>query len=344
MLGFGDCPAELFVRTAVSCIESVITCHFEMFFGYVLDKQGNKVHYGKRFFHIGIVFVFIIVEGHVFSIIGINAGSGNNGTTEVTADVFYNRVSVTEIWLCIDIKTVFIFFVNTSLRFFERRTNTLFQLIQKSSLKSLAKIGIVKVLNNPPEAVIREPTLSKETMDVRIPFQRSAEGMQDTDETGDKVSAFIHFMEHSENDAAHSLKKAVKQGTVIEKERTQVFINGKNEVPVSTVNEFEGHFRRAVNAVFIAAGRAKFRVTAERNEFQFAAVGAAIHGAAVRRVSTVDHFLNIFHNNGTGMEDIFNFFVVLFKNLLKDVHKSIMREFRAESNPNPSRLRGRGVE
>ncbi len=44
------------------------------------------------------------------------------------------------------------------------------------------------------------------------------------------------------------------------------------------------------------------------------------------------------------MEDIFNFFVVFYKNLLKDVHKSIMREFGVENNPNPSRLRGRGVE
>ncbi len=44
------------------------------------------------------------------------------------------------------------------------------------------------------------------------------------------------------------------------------------------------------------------------------------------------------------MEDIFNFFVVFYKNLLKDVHKSIMREFRVENNPTPSRLRGRGVE
>jgi len=85
-------------------------------------------------------------------------------------------------------------------------------------------------------------------------------------------------------------------------------------------------------------------MAAERNEFQFAAVWAAVHGTAIRRITKINHLLNVFHNNGTGVEDIFNFLVVFFKNLLKDVHKSIMREFRAESNPNPSRLRGRGVE
>ncbi len=148
MFEFRNCPAELFVRFAVSCVESIITCHFEVFFRYVLDEQGNKVHYRNCFLHIGIVFVFIVMEGHVFLIIGINARGGNNGATKVTADVFYNSVGVTEIWFCIDIKPVFIFFVNGSLRFFERRTNTHFQFIEKRGLESFTKIGIVKVFNN----------------------------------------------------------------------------------------------------------------------------------------------------------------------------------------------------
>ena len=95
-----------------------------MFFRYVLDEQGNKVHYRNCFFHIGIVFVFIVMEGYVFTIIGINAGGGNNGATKVTADVFYNGVGVTEIWFCIDIKPIFVFFVNGSFRFDPIRTSS----------------------------------------------------------------------------------------------------------------------------------------------------------------------------------------------------------------------------
>ena len=148
-----------------------------MFFRYVLDKQGNKVHYRNRFFYVRIIFVFIIVEGHVFPIIGINSRSGNNRATKVTADVFYNSVSITEIWFSIHIKTIFIFFVDGSFAFFEGRTDTQFQLIEKSGLKSFTKIGVIKVLNNSPEAVIGEAALGKETMDVWIPFQRSAKSM-----------------------------------------------------------------------------------------------------------------------------------------------------------------------
>ena len=113
---------------------------------------------------------------------------------------------------------------------------------------------------------------------------------------------------------------------------------------MSTINEFKRHICRAVNGVLITAGREKFRMTAERDEFKFAAVGTAIHGTTVRRVSAVNHLFNVFHDNGTWMKSIFNFFIVFFKNLLKDVHKSIMKETKAENNPNPSRLRGRGVE
>ena len=123
-------------------------------------------------------------------------------------------------------------------------------------------------------------------------------------------------MEHSEDDTAHGVKKAVKQGTVMEKERAQVLVNGKNEMPMGTVNEFKGHSGRAVNTVFIATGGAKFGMASEGDEFEFAAVGTAIHCTAIGRIPAVDHLLNVFHNNGTGMKGIFNFFVVIFKNLL----------------------------
>ncbi len=148
-------------------------------------------------------------------------------------------------------------------------------------------------------------------------------------------------MEEPENHTADSLKQTVKQGTVGQEERAQVLVNGKNEVPVGTVNEFKGHFRRAVNAVLIAAGRAEFRVAAERNKFKSTTVGTAVQGAAIRRVAAVDHLPDIFHNNGTGMKNILNFFVMFFKYLLKDVHETIMKEFRAENNP-PLKIEGQG--
>ena len=159
-----------------------------------------------------------------------------------------------------------------------------------------------------------------------IPLERSAEGMEYTDKPGHKVFAFVPFMEKSEDDTADSLKKGIKERAVIQKERAQVFIDGKNEVSMCTINEFKGHFSRAINTVFIATGGAELRMAAERNKFKFATVRTAIHGATIRRIPTVDHFINVFHDSGTGMKSIFNFFIVLFKNLLEDIHKTIMKE------------------
>ncbi len=201
-----------------------------------------------------------------------------------------------------------------------------FQFIQESGLESFPEVSIVEVFHNSPEAVIRETAFGKKTVDMRIPFERPAEGMEDADETGHKVPAFVQFMEEPEDDTADSLKKTVKKRAVTQKERAQIFINGKNKVSVGTVNEFKGHFSGAVNGVFIAAGGAELGMAAERDKFEFAAVGTAEHGAAIRGIPAVYHLFNVFHDNRTGMKDIFNFFVMFFKNLLEDVHNTIMKE------------------
>ena len=110
---------------------------------------------------------------------------------------------------------------------------------------------------------------------------------------------------------------------------------------MGAVNEFKGHLSRAVNTVFITAGGAKPGMTAERNKFKFATVYTAIHSATTRRIPTINHFFNGFHDNGAGMKSIFSFFVVIYKNLLEDVHKNIMKEWEAESNP-PLKIEGQG--
>ena len=191
MFGFKDSPAEFFIGFAVSCIEPVIPGHLEIFFRYMLNKQGNKVHNRKRFFHIRIIFMFIVMEGYILPIIGINAGRGNDRASEITTDVFYNGVSVAEIRFGIDIEPIFIFSVNGRLSFFERRADTFFQFVEEGGLESLVEVSVVEMFYDPPEAVIREAAFRKETVNMWIPFQGSAEGMQDTDEPRDKVFGFI---------------------------------------------------------------------------------------------------------------------------------------------------------
>ena len=72
-------------------------------------------------------------------------------------------------------------------------------------------------------------------------------------------------------------------------------------MPVNALNDFEGHRSSSLDRIEITARRAETAFAAERNEFQGSTFGAAIHGAAKRRVTTVDHLVNVFDNSLTGM-------------------------------------------
>ena len=283
----------------------------------MLDKQGNEVQYRDSSFNIGIILVSVIMESHIFPIIGIDSGRGNDWPPKVAANVFDDSIGVTEIGFGIDVETILILFVNSGLSLFERRADMPFQFIKECSLESLAQVSVVEMLYNFPETVIRKAAFGKKAVNMRIPFQGSAEGVQDTDKAGYEVSALIHLVEKPEDDTADSLEEAVEQGTVIQEERTQVFINGEDDMPVSTAEEFKGHFSGAFNAVLIATGRAEFGMAAKGDEFKFVTVGTAKHGATERGIPTINHFFDVFHDNGTGMKDILYFFIVFFKNLLK---------------------------
>ena len=49
-----------------------------------------------------------------------------------------------------------------------------------------------------------------------------------------------------------------------------------------------------LDIVFVAARRAETALAAERNEFKISAMRTGIHGAAVRRVTTMNHRVDIF--------------------------------------------------
>ena len=127
------------------------------------------------------------------------------------------------------------------------------------------------------------------------------------------------------HDIADSLEKAVQEGAVFQEEMPELLINGKDAVAVAAPQELEGHGRRTFLAVLYATGGAEAALAAERDELHLPALGAGIHGSAEGRVTAVYHLFDVLHFNGSGMEGILNYFVVVFKNLLQDVHGIIMR-------------------
>lgn len=172
-----------------------------------------------------------------------------------------------------------------------------------------------------------------ETVDMWIPFEVTAKGMQDTDKAGSKTFRFVGGLEHSEDNTAYGRKKTIQKLPVLQKERTELFGDGEDAVPVGGINELEGHGGSSVNGIFNTTGRTEAAVAAEGDKFKRATGRAAVHGAAKGRVSTVDHFFNILDNGLSWMKKIDHFFVMVSKNVLKYVHRTIMRENEIKRNP-----------
>lgn len=129
------------------------------------------------------------------------------------------------------------------------------------------------------------------------------------------------------------MEEAIEERAVFEEEVTKLLIDGKDAVSVNNIDELEGHRGSAPHGVEITAGRAKAAVAAEGDKFQLTALRAAVHSAAERRVTAAQHTIDIFHHRRSGMKSIFDFFIIVSKNFLKDIHKIIMREKVAKRNP-----------
>ena len=122
------------------------------------------------------------------------------------------------------------------------------------------------------------------------------------------------------------MKETVKERAILQEKITEGRINGKNAMTVSDINELKGHRGSAFHGIFITAGRAETTVTTERNKLE---------------ISTVDHLIDIFHLSRSWMKSIFNFFIMICKDLLQDIHDSIMKEKDKKRNP-PLKNEGQG--
>ena len=112
------------------------------------------------------------------------------------------------------------------------------------------------------------------------------------------------------------MKKAVEEGTVMEKKIPELLIDCKNAVAMTDIYQFKGHTGSAFHGIFIAAGGAETAVAAERNKFKLSAVRTAIHGTAIGRIAAVYHLIDIFHLSQSRVKGIFNFLIMVNKNFL----------------------------
>lgn len=218
MFAFMDGMNEVFVRMAVSGIKTPVADHFEMLVGNVTDKPFNEIHSGDSFFDIGIIFMTVVMKGDEVTVVVVNSGGSNNRSAKIASDISDNRSGIALSGFGIDIETVFVVGITKSFDAFERIIEKRSHFIKKSSAKSISEEVVIEICDIPPEAVITESTFRNETMDMRIPFEITAESMQDHNETRSKVTVFTEFFKHTGDNTGDSMEKTVKKRMIIKEE------------------------------------------------------------------------------------------------------------------------------
>lgn len=132
---------------------------------------------------------------------------------------------------------------------------------------SIAEESIIEMMDAAPESVITVAAFRNETIDVWIPFEIPDKGVEDHDKTGSEIHGFVLFEKHAGDNAVNGMEKAVQERTVMQEEIPEIFVNGKNAMPVGNVDKFKGHGGSAFHGMFIAAGEAETAVATERDKF-----------------------------------------------------------------------------
>lgn len=220
------------------------------------------------------------MESDGLSIIAVDPGCGYDGSAKVASHIFSNDFRIAEIGFGIDIEALLVLAVTSGFYFFKRRSDPVFQFIEKSRAERIAQKVVVKMPDMAPGAVITETTFGKETVDMRIPFEIPAKGVEDHDVAGSEIFGMVQIEKHACDHSGDGMKETVEEGTVLKEKVPEDFVNGKNAMAVLDIDEFESHTGGAFHRIFISAGRTEAAVTAERDKLQFTAVRAAVQSAA----------------------------------------------------------------
>lgn len=86
---------EFFVDLPVPGINTAVADHFIMLFRDMADQTLDKFHNRNGFFHIFVILMTVVMKCDKIAVIAVNAGSGDDGTTKIAADVFQDGRGIT---------------------------------------------------------------------------------------------------------------------------------------------------------------------------------------------------------------------------------------------------------
>ena len=226
--------------------------------------------------------------------------------------------------------------VDGGLHPFEGRPEPLLQFIEEGCLEGIAEERVIEISDIPPQAAVSQAAFGDQAVDMGVPLQVAAEGVEDADESGGEGLGFVHPEEHAQDDAPYGREKTVQEGAVGKEERPQLFRNGEDAMAVPDIDDLEGHGEGTVDGILVPACGAETAVAAEGDELQLPADRTAIHGTAERGIAAVDHLVDVLDDRWAGMHRIDDFLVMIPEDSLEYVHATIMNQTNTKRNPYPS--------
>ena len=91
-----------------------------MLFRDMLGEPCHEIKNGDGFLNQFAVFMAVVMKRNKFAVIGVNAGSCDHRTSEITANVFDHMRRAAVIRHGANIKTIFMIRIDRSLKFFKR--------------------------------------------------------------------------------------------------------------------------------------------------------------------------------------------------------------------------------
>lgn len=187
----GNSPPEFFIVLAVAGIKAAIADHFVMLFRDMPDQTLDELHDRDGFLDIFVVLMAVVMESDKVTVVFVNTRGGDDWPAEIAAYIFDDCFGVTGIGHGINVEAILMLPVTACLYFFKRGSDHSFHFIEKSGTESVAEESIVEIFYITPETVIAVTAFGNETMDVRVPLEVPAEGMEDHDKAGSEVHGFI---------------------------------------------------------------------------------------------------------------------------------------------------------
>ena len=145
--------------------------------------------------------------------------------------------------------------------------------------------------------------------------------MKDTDKAGYKMSGVIQVVEETRDDLIHGREEQTQERAVKQEKRAELFGDGEDTVAVRGCDKLKGHGGGAFDGIESTAGRTKAAAATEGDKLGLSTLRAAVKSSAERRIAAVDHLLDVFHFNIARMASVFNFFEMITKDLLQNVHR-----------------------